>query len=212
MNSGKTLRLKIVNNFDDLTETLNGSEIKLKYKKYNLCCNNNIYDENNKIILNCSEFEKKFDTYHDIIINNNITKLKFAKIKKFLEINKTRKKKEYSKKNNYVRYYYYLDITHDIILNLSDNKTKKIHNDDKIKKQIEYILDIYIYSSNKYINDGHDFIEKFISISPEWFINSHKKYDHDYIKNEKKYTFKTIKSEYMDYLHNYNDCDYDDNT
>lgn len=192
MKNNKTLRKKLLSQFENIYKSSKVSDAKIKYQRFNFQPYY-IYDLDesiNNLIIYFSNLEEHFNLINKLTDDFNSI-LKFAKLKKYLDNNNIQKKKEYFKNSSMVRYTYNFEITNKMLFDENKIFYEKVLSNDVIKSNsIIYILDIYLYSSNDYMNDGTNLIDELTSCSPDWFYYMHlKKYTHSYgnyfIKNYK---------------------------
>ena len=183
MENNKTLRSKYSSKFENIyksTKVNDGG--KIKYKKYNFEPEY-IYDEIDDIlVIYFSNLEEYFNLKDKILYSTDFTKIfKLNKLKKFLDSNNSKKEKRYFKSSCMIRYVYYLKITNKMIFSKNKIFYDKVELNDDTNYEIMYLLDIYLYPNNNYMNDGTNLIYEFGRNSPDWFYYSHlKKYTHSY--------------------------------
>lgn len=190
MENNKTLRSKHTSKFENIYRCSKQTNAKIKYQKFDFNPSY-IYDydeQNNNLIIYFSNLEEHFNLNEKISYDNNLNKLlKFKKLKKYLDKNNIKKEKKYLKNASLVRYIYKFEITNKILFSENNIFYDKILLNNNY---ISYILDIYLYPNNDYMNDGTNLIDEFVGYSPDWFYYTHlKKYTHSYgnyfIKNYK---------------------------
>jgi hypothetical protein len=169
MNNSKSLKTlrrkplrKLNNTFQKACKITN---IKTKYNKYELNRTSlNIIEKENELILYCTDLEKKFNIYDEILHSNYIKNVNLTDLVKYLQKNSIKTNKKYDKTNYSLFYKYDLPVTNKIIYNEKKNKIYfedinfESNNQNKESKIISYVLKIYLFPNNNYRPDGKKFI------------------------------------------------------
>lgn len=110
-----------------------------------------------------------------------------------------------------VRYIYKFEITNKMLFNDENIFYDKASLNVR-ELYITYVLDVYLYSNNNYMNDGTNLSDTIGRTSPDWFYRTHlKKYTYSYgsyfIKNYKNKNKNTIQNNIDESLLNFDFLD-----
>lgn len=210
MKNNSTLRSKYSSKLENIYKCCKETDIKIKYQKFNFQPSY-IYDydeTNNILIIYFSNLEEHFNLKGKISLDGDLNKLfKFKKLKKYLDKNNIYRDKKYIKNDTMVRYIYKFEITNKMSFNKDNIKNDKASFKEK-QYYITYVLDVYLYSNNNYMNDGTNLSDRIGGFSPDWFYYTHlKKYTYShgtyFIKNYKNKNKNTIQNDIDESLLNF---------